>query len=616
MSFKSVLNYMENIKQSCLSGLIAGKQMKAKRPMRAAIAIVFLFSILSTPAMSSTAEHQKFDSISHELEYYSFVHAGKAQELVAELQAIADAYPNDMALATEMLFWEGRIKYLQGVRDASLQSQCLTLIEQLNENACPSENALLHYVLAMYYITDGNFAQAFTMALQAVEKFQAIGNNRFTSKIFYLLGTIGEKTGNEKMAINYHRQALAFSSPSQRDYYSAFIALYTNTAVTATDDEKSAALDSLEKLAATQELHDDIGILVSIYFNLGSLYYNEGNEEKGFAYYEKCKTCIDDYEMDNDVLTFGLYLNLGWIDILHEDFAQAIKHVSVAKETAEKNNNIEQISRTLYLISNIHKELGNIDSAYFYLAEYDELREKLLLNSKTIEAYQAYISVYLESSQNKLVIAEQEIALKNRRFIIAIISSLGIIAIIVFIVIAFHQKKRQQILVKEAENKELTKLLAQEKKIKRLQKEKIESQVRELSSHTLLISEKKAIFQQIDAHIKHLPGSCKGIKEIEQIEQIVKSNLITDHGWENFVLHFHKVHPHFFEKLKKHCPRLTEGNLRLCAYLRIGMPGKQIAQVLNISPEYVRASTYRLKKKLGLGEGDNLHDFLRDLSSD
>jgi hypothetical protein len=580
------------------------------------VCVLFLFSVLSSPIKALTVEYQQFDSISQELEYYSFAHAGKALELVGRLQAIANVNLDDISLTIETLFWEGRTKYLQGVRDASLQSRCTALLEQLDKSTHPVEDALLYYILAMYYITDGNFAHAFSMALQSVEKFQTMEDFRFISKVYYLLGTIGEKTQNWKMAINYHQQALAFSSPSQRDYNSAFIALYTNMASSILDDEKNMPLDSLESLTKRLELFKDAGIRVSAYFNLGSLYYTYGDEERGFSYYEKCKTCIEDYEIDNNALTFALYLNLSWIRLFHKDFEQAVEYMSVAKRTAEKNNNIEQISHTLYLISNIHKELGNIDSAYFYLTEYDNLREKLLLNSKTIETYQAYISVYLESSQNKLIIAEQKIALKNHWFIIFGLSCFGIISVIIIIVIAVHQKKCRQIFIKDAENRELTKLLTQEKKIKQLQKEKIESQVRELSSHTLLISEKKSIFQQIDSHINHLPDTCKKVKEIEQIKQIVKSNLITDHGWENFVLHFCKVHPLFFERLKQYCPRLTEGNLRLCAYLRIGMQGKQIAQVLNISPEYVRASTYRLKKKLELKEGESLHDFLRSLSSD
>jgi uncharacterized ubiquitin-like protein YukD len=103
------------------------------------------------------------------------------------------------------------------------------------------------------------------------------------------------------------------------------------------------------------------------------------------------------------------------------------------------------------------------------------------------------------------------------------------------------------------------------------------------------------------------------LAHVKALKQIVKDNLMAEQVWDNFVIHFNNVHPDFFEKLKQRAPTLTENNLRLCAYLRISMTPKQIAQVLNISFENVRKSSYRLKKKLLLGEEDNLYDFLRNI---
>ena len=43
------------------------------------------------------------------------------------------------------------------------------------------------------------------------------------------------------------------------------------------------------------------------------------------------------------------------------------------------------------------------------------------------------------------------------------------------------------------------------------------------------------------------------------------------------------------------------------------MSNKQVAAILNISVETVKNGRYRLKKKLGLGEEDNLDDFIRNI---
>jgi DNA-binding HTH domain-containing proteins len=77
--------------------------------------------------------------------------------------------------------------------------------------------------------------------------------------------------------------------------------------------------------------------------------------------------------------------------------------------------------------------------------------------------------------------------------------------------------------------------------------------------------------------------------------------------------HFNKVHPSFFDKLKEMCNNLTENNLRMCAYFRIGMSAKQVAQILNVSTETIKNGRYRLKRKLGLEEEQDLDDFIRNI---
>ena len=76
-------------------------------------------------------------------------------------------------------------------------------------------------------------------------------------------------------------------------------------------------------------------------------------------------------------------------------------------------------------------------------------------------------------------------------------------------------------------------------------------------------------------------------------------------------LHFDSVHPDFFRKLKKLSAELTENDLRLCAYIRIGLRAKQIAEMLSVSPDSVNSNRYRLRKKFGLQRGDSLDDFIR-----
>ena len=60
--------------------------------------------------------------------------------------------------------------------------------------------------------------------------------------------------------------------------------------------------------------------------------------------------------------------------------------------------------------------------------------------------------------------------------------------------------------------------------------------------------------------------------------------------------------------------RIHFTDLKLCAYLRLNLTSKEIAQLLNISLKGVEVSRYRLRKKLNLATEINLHDFLIEIT--
>ena len=54
----------------------------------------------------------------------------------------------------------------------------------------------------------------------------------------------------------------------------------------------------------------------------------------------------------------------------------------------------------------------------------------------------------------------------------------------------------------------------------------------------------------------------------------------------------------FQQKLKSKHPDLTRYNIRLCTYLKAGLSTKEIASLLNITPDSVKKAKHRLRKKL------------------
>ena len=556
----------------------------------------FLIAVLALKTAYASPEDEakkRFNEIALEVEKNAFSHPETAKEFLAELQAITSKRAEDINFTIRTFYREALINYYQLINDSTLLKRCQLIANTWKSDQYPFEHALLNFTLCMCYSIDGNFSTAFSFALKALEEFKEIEEQKFVCKLFYSLGNISNATQGRKAALDYYEKAMNLAVYGDRDYYLPYIAYYSN--IIFEEGKRQMGIDSLKHILKYADKIPDIGLLVAASFNLGSIYYAAQNDSVGAEYYELSQHIIDAHGVRNQTLQFGLFYNYSKSYLANEDYKNALKYAYLAKEIADENKGLTSRSIISLQLATIYDKVHKIDSAYYYLLHYNELRTQIVNNSRTVDAYKSYISIYLESLEQGLVIASQQ----KKLFRIISISVTVIFLLLLGFFIELHQRRRN-----------LAQQINRDQEIKKLQEDKIELQQRELTSHTLLLLRKNDLLQEVNRHLQRLPQDLENVKAIKQI---VKDNLAAEQVWDNFVIHFNNVHPDFFEKLKQRAPALTENNLRLCAYLRISMPPKQIAQVLNISFENVRKSSYRLKKKLLLGEEDNLYDFLRNI---
>ena len=106
----------------------------------------------------------------------------------------------------------------------------------------------------------------------------------------------------------------------------------------------------------------------------------------------------------------------------------------------------------------------------------------------------------------------------------------------------------------------------------------------------------------------------KAVNEIKKMIKVLSEDDKMDKDWEHFAQHFDKVHSDFVVGLKEKHATLTANELKLCAYLRMNLSTKEIAQLMNISVRGVEISRYRLRKKLNLTTETSLFDYLIQLN--
>lgn len=293
--------------------------------------------------------------------------------------------------------------------------------------------------------------------------------------------------------------------------------------------------------------------------------------------------------------------------------ARALSYYRMAVRQMDKRN-IDLVVPAMKSMSDCFASLHQTDSAYFYLNRYEHYKDSLDQINSLAEIRHLESRAAIEKQEMELQQAEE----RNRfRLVLVGVGGALILCLAVFICYVFWKRSRDEQVkkqMKELENKELTMRLEHETLQKDYFKMEVESKDRELASNSLIIMEKNRALKSLVEELERekamgniTPGAAS------QIGHNVKIHLGSGNEWDFFKMQFVKVHPEFFVRLKALCPTITEGELRLCAYIRTGMEIKHIAQMLSLQPESVKKNRYRLRQKLQLGKEDSLEDFLRGI---
>ncbi len=258
-----------------------------------------------------------------------------------------------------------------------------------------------------------------------------------------------------------------------------------------------------------------------------------------------------------------------------------------------------------YYFHNSHRS----DSAYIYLLAYNQLKDSIR-NNTLGEIYRIENIVAIENYEKDLL-RERQKAESQRLFYFLLMGMTVIVAAsICYALFMQHRKDAHKRQIKELENKELSTRLENEELRHKME---LDHKNRQLASNAMILNEKNNVLSELAERIskRKEAGEISPATAIELKSRIRVQSASETTNWIAFKKHFDEVHPDFFIHLKDNCIELTEYDLRLCAYLSVGMERRQIAMLLSILPASVKRAVMRIRKKLALKPTDSLEDYLR-----
>lgn len=88
-------------------------------------------------------------------------------------------------------------------------------------------------------------------------------------------------------------------------------------------------------------------------------------------------------------------------------------------------------------------------------------------------------------------------------------------------------------------------------------------------------------------------------KDRDELKTLLQSHLITEEKWQEFKLLIVKEFPNLLQDIQTKFPDVTESNLRVIVLIKLGLNNREVANVLGVTPDAIKKSMQRLKKKLG-----------------
>ncbi|MDN3584813.1 ligand-binding sensor domain-containing protein [Mucilaginibacter flavus] len=191
------------------------------------------------------------------------------------------------------------------------------------------------------------------------------------------------------------------------------------------------------------------------------------------------------------------------------------------------------------------------------------------------------------------------------------------------------RNQEKELLIQRQKNEEEQKQMAylhqlelerSEKELVKLKNEKLESEIEfknsELASSAMSLVQKKEFILKVKDELQRINKSGKDVVEAVEIKKILRllsEEKKVNEEWEQFSIHFNKVHADFLTVIKERYPSINQQELKLSAYLIMNLSSKEIAQLMAISVRGVEISRYRLRKKLQIPTEINLFEFLFEI---
>lgn len=528
-------------------------------------------------------------------------------------------------------------------------------------NASKDSIAAKYIKIAYGLYTKGKAASSLLLVNRIIDELSLKTSHRdsmLLAKAYNLNGMNYQELGNLDYALTHYQTASNIAKATNDKKLLASI--YNNIfGIYYTRKDYANARDLINLSLEINLAINDSSNIRNNYNNLGLVYYEENDFDTALSHMQKALS----YTRTGDMLGKSLILtNIAEVYTKQGSYTKAEQYLDNAlglqKQLTEFNKNtIHTLLNAAYVKAHLGKRaeaehyqrraltaLTQMSPSPTKIDAYSQLAETEFIMNDSIEGLR-YILKHEsladsidnndhESQLQQLLVAydterlrqnnlnlQQSVKMRTMTIYGSCLFALLLLGFIIFLLHKIKSDKEKNKLI-NLQREELLHYRQQEhERQQKIMEMQLDHKNRQLTSYTIDLAASNEFYLKIKEKLE------LARQELENKNDDIAGKLINEtvheillqrdkHIGDDFRLYFDEVHPDFLNNLSRKYSQLSQNDLRICAYLHLGMTTKEIAALTYREIRSVESTRNRLRKKLNLPGETSLQEFLKAESLD
>lgn len=509
--------------------------------------------------------------------------------------------------------------------------------------------------IAYVYETIGAFPDAIAYNNEALSVYKKLKETAAESRMYKMLGNIHYHLNQPAEAFSNGKKAVSLAksindsfhiSSSLHDLSGHFVFFYEqNKEVKYLDSAENFLNEAYAVAENNKGTAKEISNLMQIFLSRGNVFKLKNNLPMAKKNLNRCIQLLDSLQNDYQLCHANGYL--GECYFLEGQHEEAEKKFQTSLVFAKKINSPYYLVFAYELLYKFYEKKQDYTNAFLYHTKYLASKDSIydIEKTKSVIALNIKYKTVQKDADIQILKADNVYRKNINRFLTALAFIATVLLASLYYLYklrkrTFLQKEKifkQEKLLEEKQNQQLQEELKAQKIISQLKEEQMQQQLdkaalekeleekqkqllqdeinfkaRELTTNVMHLEKKNELLINIKTHLQELQAINKSsTNEFKELYKLIDSAVQMEDDFNKFSSHFENVHPHFFERLRQRAAvPLTQLDLKLCAFTKMRLSTKEIANLLNVEPRSIRTARYRTKLKFHEIEEDDFSDFL------